>query len=233
MLLDVDAAKKFPGFNCRLRFTLEHERCGVFGPSGSGKSTLMHLISGLLQPDSGRIILNGRTLFDSTAKINLPPETRRVGVVFQHALLFPHMNVEKNLFYGSKRIPKQDRRIEPKHLITALHLDHLLKRRVTRLSGGERQRVALGRTILCCPHLILLDEPLSGLEEELKEQIIPHLHEVFDRFSIPFLFISHSLWEMRMMTEHVLVVRHGQVHRQLSTEKLTRTTPQKNGADNP
>jgi len=222
MLLEVDVAKKFPDFQCTISFTLNHRRCGIFGASGSGKSTLMQMLSGLLQPDRGMIRLNQRTLFDAETGINLLPETRRIGVVFQHALLFPHLNVQKNLFYGMQRIPEQNRRIEPQQLISALHLDHLLKRRVRHLSGGERQRVALGRAMLSCPHLMLLDEPLSGLDEELKEQIIFHLQQLFERFSMPFLFISHSLWELRMMTDHVLVMGQGRIEQQLTTEKLVR-----------
>ena len=229
MLLEVDVEKKFPNFHCRVNFSLTNERCGVFGPSGSGKSTLMHMLAGLLDPDRGFIRLGGRTIFDSAAKVNLLPEERRVGVVFQHSLLFPHMNVRKNLFYGLKRIPEQERSIQPEKLISALQLEHLLDRRVTNLSGGERQRVALGRTILACPHLILLDEPLSGLDRELKYRIIPHLQKVFDQFSIPLLFISHSLREMRMMTAQVLVMAHGQVKQQIATEKLARISMGKGG----
>jgi len=95
MLLELDIEKKFPDFHGQFCVTLRHQRCGIFGPSGCGKSTLMHLLAGLLEPDCGRIVLDGRTLFDATAKINLPPEARRIAVVFQHARLFPHMNVEK------------------------------------------------------------------------------------------------------------------------------------------
>jgi molybdate transport system ATP-binding protein len=224
MLLEVDVEKKFAEFNCRIAFSLTSEKCGVFGPSGSGKSTLMNMLAGLIAPDAGTIRLNGKPLFDRKAGINLPPEKRRVGVVFQHANLFPHMNVEMNLEYGLKRIPESERYIDKNQLIEVLQLEHLLTRGVNRLSGGERQRVALGRTLLACPHLILLDEPLTGLDGQLKFQIIPHLRRVFSEFSIPMLFISHSLQEMRMMTEDVLVVRNGQIESQMTTEELARTS---------
>jgi molybdate transport system ATP-binding protein len=224
MLLEVNVTKNFPGFTCHAAFSVKTQQCGVFGPSGSGKSTLMHMLAGLLEPNDGFIRLNGRTLFDSARKINLPPDKRRVGVVFQHAHLFPHMSVKRNLFYGMNRLPKQEQNIEPTHLIEILQIDKLLTRNVTKLSGGERQRVALGRTILACPQLILLDEPLSGLDGMLKYQIIPHLQQVFAEFSLPMLFISHSLQELRMMTEEVLVMQKGQLAQQLATEELARTS---------
>jgi molybdate transport system ATP-binding protein len=224
MYLEVDVEKAFSDFRCRVAFSLETQKCGVFGPSGSGKSTLMHMLAGLLQPDQGRIRLNGRTLFDHREGVNLPPEARRVGVVFQHAHLFPHMSVKKNLFYGMNRVPRNERSINPEQLINALRVEPLLERRVSKLSGGERQRVALGRTILACPHLILLDEPLAGLDGMLKYQIIPHLRRVFAEFSIPMLFISHSLQEMRMMTEEVLVMANGSIQQQLATEELARSS---------
>lgn len=223
MELRVDVHKTFNEFQCRFSFDLETDTCGIFGPSGSGKSTLMNMLSGLISPDKGSICLNGRTLFDSKAGINLLPEDRRVGVVFQHAHLFPHMKVKKNLFYGMKRTRACDRRIAPDQLIHALKLKPLLNRRVSRLSGGERQRVALGRTILACPRLILLDEPLSGLDDTLKYEIIPHLQKVFEQFCIPILFISHSIQEMRMMTQKVMVIKNGKIENQLSSEALAKT----------
>ncbi len=224
MLLEVDVEKDFVDFQCRIAFSLESEKCGVFGPSGSGKTSLMHMLAGLLQPDKGKIVLNGLILFDKKTGINLPPEARRVGVVFQHAHLFPHMSVRKNLLYGLNRIVPRQRNISPEHLIRVLQIEPLLSRRVAKLSGGERQRVALGRTILACPQLILLDEPLAGLDGMLKYQIIPHLRQVFAEFSIPMLFISHSLQEMRMMTEEVLVMNHGRIEKKISTEELARTS---------
>lgn len=223
MQLDVSIRKQQGTFQFAAEFRLTGQRVGLFGPSGSGKSTLMHLLSGLLKPDSGSINLDGTTLFDSQARINLPPEQRRIGVVFQHAHLFPHMSVRRNLLYGWRRTPEQERHIEPEAIIEVLHLAHLLDRGVNLLSGGERQRVALGRTVLTCPRLILMDEPLTGLDEELKFQIMPYLNTVFSTFNIPLLFISHSLLEMRLMTEQVLVVDQGEVRRQMATEELAQS----------
>jgi molybdate transport system ATP-binding protein len=224
MQLEVVVHKRLGTFDCKAEFTLTGQRVGIFGPSGSGKSTLMHMLAGLLKPDSGRIVLDGTSLFDSGAGINLSPEKRRVGVVFQHSHLFPHMNVRRNLLYGWRRTPIQDRHIQPEAIIEVLNLAHLLDRGVNLLSGGERQRIALARTMLTCPRLILMDEPLTGLDEELKFQIIPYLNKVFLNFQIPLLFISHSLLEMRLMTEQVLAVEKGQVVRQMTTEELAQST---------
>ena len=223
MHLDVAVHKRLGNFQFHAACSLTGHRIGIFGASGSGKSTLMYLLAGLLKPDSGFIRLDGTPLFDSEAGINLPPEKRRVGVVFQHANLFPHLNVRRNLFYGWQRTRKEERHIEPEAIIEVLNLEHLLDRGVNLLSGGERQRVALARTVLTCPRLILMDEPLTGLDEELKFQIIPYLIKVFACFDIPLLFISHSLLEMRLMTDQVLVVEDGRVVREMVTEELARS----------
>lgn len=222
MNLEATVAKEFADFRLEADFTLTAKRCGVFGPSGSGKSTLMYILAGLLRPDAGRITLAGRVLFDSADSINLPPEQRRIGVVFQHSHLFPHLNVEQNLLYGWKRTREDRRWINPDALIKVLDLAQLLKRGTASLSGGERQRVALARTILASPRLILMDEPLTGLDEKLKYQIIPYLNKVFARFDVPLLFVSHSLREMRLLTEEVLVVDKGTVQRPVPVEELAR-----------
>lgn len=224
MRLEVNVHKKFAQFSCSYDFLLSSDRCGVFGPSGNGKSTLMHMIAGLIEPDGGKIVLNGRTLYNSQKKISLPPDRRKVGVVFQHSHLFPHLSVKSNLFYGMNRLPKSERVIEPKRVIDILQLNELLKRNVGRLSGGERQRVALGRTILACPELILLDEPLTGLDSHLKFSIIPQLNAVLEQFEIPMIFISHNMHEMRMMTDEILVTNGGEIDKQCSTEELARTS---------
>jgi molybdate transport system ATP-binding protein len=220
MNLEVSLEKKLGDFSFATEFISRCRRIGVFGPSGSGKSTLMHMLAGLLKPDRGFIRLNGETLFDGNSKINRTSDRRRLGVVFQHAHLFPHMGVRRNLLYGYKRISREERRIDPKALIEVLNLGHLLDRGVGTLSGGERQRVALGRAVLSCPRMLLMDEPLNGLDEGLKYQIIPYLQKVFTEFEIPLFFISHSLNEMRLMTDEVLEIARGRLCEQTSAHEL-------------
>jgi molybdate transport system ATP-binding protein len=222
MNLHVSVEKRFKSFALKADFDVTGSRTGVFGPSGSGKSTLMHLLAGMLKPDRGIIELDGRVLYDARRHLHVPSEKRRIGVVFQQALLFPHLSVRRNLMYGFRRIPAGERKIDPRSLIEILSLEHLLDRNVNRLSGGERQRVALGRTILACPRLILMDEPLTGLDQDLKYQIIPYLKKVPDEFDMPLMFISHSLREMRLMTDDVLVLDQGRLSGRLSSEALAR-----------
>lgn len=220
MNLEVSLEKKLGDFSFATEFASRCRRIGVFGPSGSGKSTLMHLLAGLLKPDRGFIRLDGDTLFDGASRVNRTSDRRRLGVVFQHAHLFPHLGVRRNLLYGYKRIPRQERRIDPEALVEVLNLGHLLDRGVGALSGGERQRVALGRAVLSCPRLLLMDEPLNGLDEGLKYQVIPYLQKVFTEFDIPLLFISHSLNEMRLMTDQVLELANGRLCDQTSAQEL-------------
>jgi len=182
----------------------------------------MNLMSGLELPDSGYIRLGDTVLFDAKRKINVKPDQRNVGVVFQHAHLFPHMSVKRNLFYGYKRVKPENRLIDPEGLFKVLGVTQLLSRDVATLSGGERQRIALARTVLSNPRLILMDEPLSALDEGHKFQIIPYLKKVFNRYGIPMIFISHSVLEMRMMTDEVLVVKQGCIHQHSETEELVR-----------
>ena len=222
MKLEVALEKRLGDFRFSARFTVEGQRIGVYGKSGSGKSTLMGMLAGLTRPDAGSIRLDGETLYDGSGSLSIPPERRRIAVVFQHAHLFPHLNVRRNLLYGYKRIPRRDRRIAPEALDEMLGLAPLLKRDVSTLSGGERRRVALGRAVLACPRLILMDEPLTGLDNGSKYQIIPYLKAVFDEFGIPLIFISHSLNEMRLMTEQILLFDGGRLISHSPTENLAR-----------
>ncbi len=222
MNLAVELKKSFGRFEFAAGFAVEGQRIGIFGPSGSGKSTLSNLLAGLLEPGAGTIQLNGRCLFDSNRRIDLSPEKRRVAVVFQHAHLFPHLNVRRNLLYGFRRTSASRRKLELSDVAAALGISHLLHRAVGDLSGGEKQRVALGRALLACPDLLILDEPLSALDKRLKEQIIPYLRKTLRRFAIPYLYISHSLSEMRLLTDQVLHFSGGQLQEITDAESLAR-----------
>lgn len=222
MELRMKVTKSFGPFNLKTDFTAHGDQIGIFGQSGSGKSTLVSLLAGLNRPDEGEIFLDGECLFSSERGIDVPPQRRRVGIVFQQACLFPHLSVESNLLYGYRRLAPEYRSIDFAALVSVLQLDALLKRGVTKLSGGERQRVALGRAILANPRLLLMDEPLSALDDSLKFQIIHYLKSASERFGIPYLFISHSLLEVRLMTQQVLSVAGGRILRQGTPEQLAR-----------
>jgi molybdate transport system ATP-binding protein len=215
--------KSFSSFTLSTGFTASGDRVGIFGTSGSGKSTLVSMLSGLLEPDSGEIVLDGDCLFSSSKKINVRPESRRISMVFQQHCLFPHLSVKNNLLYGFNRCRPEHRTIDFSDLVGVLKLEGLLDRGVTNLSGGEKQRVALGRAILANPRLLLMDEPLSAMDDALRFQIIPYLKSVSEQFGIPYVFISHSLIEMRLMTDDVLVFEKGVMVDQTSSEQLARS----------
>lgn len=222
MQLSMAVHKNFGAFALSTDFIVSGDRVGIFGVSGSGKSTLVGLLAGLLQPDRGEIFLDGDCIFSSERRINLRPEERRIAMVFQQHGLFPHLSVKNNLLYGFRRCHPEHRTIDIDSLISVLRLEGLLDRGVNNLSGGEKQRVALGRSILANPRLLLMDEPLSALDDSLRFQIIPYLKSVSERFNIPYLFISHSLVEMRLMTDIALVFEKGKMVEQTSSEQLAR-----------
>lgn len=222
MSLYVSVEKRLGNFALATEFTSESRSLGLFGPSGSGKSTLFSLLSGMQKPDSGIIRLGRELLFSSASRTCLPPRERRIGLVFQQGLLFPHLNVRDNLHFGFKRLPRTERLIEPGKVIEVLQLGNLLARRPGELSGGERQRVALGRALLCNPRLLLLDEPLSALDDRLKGHIIPFLQAVQREFATPYLLISHSLDEMRLLTDEVLLIERGVLTGKSHPEEIAR-----------
>lgn len=222
MDLRMAVQKRFGPFSLDVDFAIRGERIGIFGPSGSGKSTLVGLLAGLTRPDRGAIVLGGETLFDSSTGRNISPDRRRMGMVFQRPSLFPHLSVKGNLLYGFKRSRAEDRRIAFDDVVEVLKIGSLLDRGVKHLSGGEKQRVAIGRAVLGNPRLLLLDEPLSALDDNLKFQIVPFLRNVCETFKIPYLFISHSLLEMRLMTDQVMQVADGRIIGQTTADELAR-----------
>ena len=210
-MLEVDIRLRRGEHEMAFKLDVDAPVSGVFGPSGSGKSTLLHCVSGLLRPDSGRMVLNGEALFDAAAGRYLPPHRRHVGLVFQDAQLFPHLSVRDNLLYGYRRLAPQQRRFELGPVAELLEIGELLERRPGQLSGGQKQRVALGRALLYSPQLLLLDEPLSALDERLKRQILPFLRRIRDLAQIPMLYVSHSLDEILYLTQTLTLVDQGRV----------------------
>lgn len=180
---------------------------GLFGPSGSGKTTLLEIIAGLRKPHCGRIVLHGEPLTDIPQRIHLPPAKRRVGYVPQDLALFPHLNAGENLRYGFRKhtidAPLPDRVIE------LLELPALLSRPIHQLSGGEKQRIALGRALLAGPKILLLDEPLSSLDERLKERILPYFKAIHEEFKVPLIYVTHSRQELGALCDEVLTLHQG------------------------
>lgn len=199
-------------FDLTAKFDLKPGQClGVMGASGSGKTTLLHTIAGLLTPTVGNIRYGQSTWFDSQEGIQLPAWQRRVGVVFQDGRLFPHLNVERNLLYG---LPSRLVAIQPEEVVAVLEIGNLLKRKPSQLSGGEKQRVAIGRALLTQPVLLLLDEPVSGLDEALKQQVLPYVKKVMARFSLPTLYVSHVQEEVALLANDMLVLAQGELRQQ-------------------
>lgn len=179
----------------------------IFGRSGAGKSSLINLIAGLATPKFGVIELNGHTLFDSQKGINLPPEKRHIGYVFQEHRLFPHYSVEKNLKYGCKRSDSA----EFLQIIELLGIAHLLNRYPASLSGGEKQRVAIGRALLSSPDILLMDEPLSALDLPRKQELLDYLSKLAITLEIPILYVSHSLDEIVRLADNLVLLENGNV----------------------
>jgi molybdate transport system ATP-binding protein len=167
----------------------------VYGPSGSGKTSLLEAIAGLRKPAAGRIELMGRDV------TNVPPRERRVGYVPQDDALFPHLSVRRNIFYGAADAGGGE------HVIDVLEIGHLLDRGVTRLSGGERKRVALARALLSGPEVLLLDEPLAGVDLELRTRVLAYLVRVRDEFPIPMLYVTHLRDEAAAICEEIVVLQ--------------------------
>lgn len=197
------------GFQLQCDFVVEAGITALVGPSGSGKSTTLHLIAGLLRPDRGRIELGKRVLFDRERKLCLPPEQRAVGYVFQDYQLFPHLSVEQNLRYGQRRRPA--RQIDFAHLVDVLELGSLLQRWPSELSGGQKQRTALGRAILRGPELLLLDEPLSALDAELRNSVAAFLQRVIREYAIPTILVSHDSLAVEQLADRIVRLEAGHV----------------------
>ena len=183
----------------------------LFGASGAGKTTLLDCLAGLTTPDSGRISLGDRILFDSSVRVNVPTAKRRVGYVFQSLALFPHMTVERNVGYGLAHLPPAERSRRTMSLLEAFRIADLTRRKARDISGGESQRVALARTLVTDPEFLLLDEPLAALDAPTKTKIIDDLRGWNRVHNIPILYVTHSREEVFALGERLIVLDDGRI----------------------
>ncbi len=212
-MIDVEIRQRLGDFSLDLAFTGGAGVTALFGPSGSGKSSVIKVIAGLSRLAAGHVRLDGVTLAEG-ARLHLPPNRRRVGVVFQEARLFPHLSVRSNLRFGRLFTPKTERRIAEERVIDTLGISHLLDRHPATLSGGEQQRVAIGRALLSSPRLLLMDEPLAALDVARRLEILPLIEALRDEFAIPIIYVSHAVEEVARLAAKVVVLEAGRVSRE-------------------
>ncbi|CAM4324556.1 ATP-binding cassette domain-containing protein [Acinetobacter pragensis] len=202
---------QYADFNLTAELNMQDQLLGIMGASGSGKSTLLKNIAGVLQPFKGSIVLNQYSLFDDQQRINVPMYKRRVALIFQKAWLFPHMNVQQNLRYAEHVCTSANRKFSFHQVVDLLELKTLLRRQAYQLSGGEAQRVSIGRALLSSPDLLLLDEPLAGLDQRLKDQILPFLNIVKEQTCLPMIYVTHHPEELAYLNAQVMCMEKGKI----------------------
>lgn len=208
-MLKCDFQYQQADFGLNIKLEMSQQLLGIVGASGSGKSTLLKNIVGLLKPDQGYIQFNQQDLINTEKKINIPMHQRKIALVFQNALLFPHMNVQQNLCYAEKLVSRANRKFQFEDIVELLELKPLIYRRAHQLSGGEAQRVSIGRALLSSPNLLLLDEPLTGLDQQLKQQILPFLKRIKDELNLPMVYVTHHLEELAYLEAETVQLKQG------------------------
>jgi molybdate transport system ATP-binding protein len=210
-MIEIDVRLKVGTFSLDVAFANGGGVTALFGQSGSGKSLTLSIIAGLAKPDAGYVRLDGRTLVDVERGVFVPVWRRRIGLVFQDSNLFPHLSVKQNLLYGRWFAPRGERRIDFEAVVETLGIAGLISRPPARLSGGEKQRVAIGRALLSCPKLLLLDEPLAALDMQRKLEILPLIERVRDEFGVPIVYVSHAVEEVVRLASSVVMIESGRV----------------------
>lgn len=208
--MQVSIQKQLEAFALQVSFVLaSHGITVLWGASGSGKTTLLQCLAGLLRPDAGRIACREAVWFDAERGVCLAPERRRLGYVFQDVRLFLHLSVRSNMLFGRRfRGPSG---VSFEDVVALLGLGRLLHRTPSDLSGGEKQRVAVGRALLACPELLLMDEPLTGLDRGKREEIMAYVKAIPERFGVPILYVTHSDAERRFLADRVLNIEDGKL----------------------
>ncbi len=213
MSLDLKIKKDFGGFVLDVELHAGNETLALLGASGCGKSMTLRCIAGIEKPDEGSIIIDGVTLFDSEKKIDLPPQKRRVGLLFQNYALFPNMNVEQNIMMGMKnlKLSKSDKLRECHSIMEKFYLEGLEKHSIRQLSGGQQQRVALARIMVSRPEILMLDEPFSALDSFLRWELEQELMRVLEEFDGTSLLVSHNRDEVYRISKHIAVMDDGKI----------------------
>lgn len=210
MSILIDIQKKLGAFVLDVNIEVENEVLALFGASGCGKSTVLKCIAGIMKPDRGKIVLDGKVLFDSEKRINLTPQKRNVGYLFQQYALFPNMTVEQNIACGIHR-KKDPEKIA--QMIEAVDLKGMEKKYPSQLSGGQQQRTALARILIGEPDILMLDEPFSALDTHLRYQMEQEVHQVIKRFGKTVLLVSHDMDEVYRLSERVAVMKDGRIEK--------------------
>jgi molybdate transport system ATP-binding protein len=220
MRLYVDIEKQLPSFKLKSKFDESTGILGFLGASGSGKSMTLRCIAGLDTPTKGKIILNGKVLFDSTKGINLPPQQRNIGFLFQNYALFPNMKITQNLEIGLKNMSKAEKSLLSNSYIERLDLQGLENRYPWQLSGGQQQRVALARALITSPDILLLDEPFSALDHHLRSNMEKELLSVLMEFQSNVIFVTHNIDEAFRVCDNIIVYDNGSTYEKRSKKDL-------------
>ena len=219
-MLEVALRKRLGDFQLDAAFAAPGGLITLFGPSGSGKSLTLQAIAGTIEPDEGRVSLDGQPIFDSSSGLNLPAQKRRVGYVPQHYALFPHLSVADNIGFGLARLPRETRRQRVAELLRNFDLEALAERQPRQLSGGQQQRVALARALAVQPGLLLLDEPFAALDAALRGALRQELAQVQKRWNISMLIVTHDLSDVYALGQRVIVYDDGRVIQQGTREEV-------------
>ncbi len=210
-MIEVDLEHRLGSFALDIHFTSGRGLTALFGRSGAGKTSVVNAIAGLFRPQRGHIAVDGSVLVDTERRIFTPAHRRRIGYVFQEGRIFPHLTVRRNLLFGRWFAPRSAPAPHLDDVVDLLGIGALLERRPGRLSGGEKQRVAIGRALLAGPRLLLMDEPLAGLDAERKEEILPYIERLRDEAGLPIVYVSHSVAEVARLAGTIVLISQGKV----------------------